>query len=802
MACGIRSTRTPHKKTLMNKRRYPLLLFLFVTHVAVAQNQWAWMTGEKSANINGIYGTRGVAHLSNSPGSRIGASYWTDKQGNFWLFGGRGNGENSDNGPLNDLWRYNPSSDQWTWIGGAKDINNPGSYGRKGSPSGTNQPGARSNAVSWTDSRGNFWLFGGSGVAFTQRREEDEDDEEDGELKEGLLNDLWVYSPSSNQWTWISGRNRINQKGKYGRRNDPSGSNVPGSRSMATGWKDAFDNLWLFGGNGYSSKSEVSNLNDVWKYSPITNEWSWMKGDRSEDAGDHYGQKGVFANSNTPGGRRGSTGWMDKQGKFWLYGGVARSDLYSDLWKYDPLTNQWAWISGSEATNVEPQYKEKGVPDAEANPGSRTLASGWADTDGNLWLFGGNGYDRRSGANPLNNLWKYSIATNEWTFVKGESSINPTAVYGTQDVVAIGNQPGGMSNSAGWKDQEGNLWIFGGQSADGNLNQTWKFSFICGDDISGTIAPANASICDGGSQVLTATGGTSYEWRRDNVIITGQTISTITANQPGTYSVIIKNGGCSAPASNTAVITLATAPSGSISPASSTICEGGSQVLTATGGTTYVWRRDGVTIEGQTAATLAVTIPGTYSVTIKNGSCSGEASNTSVVTVGSTAGSRYEDVKVTANVPTRLSARAIGISYEWSPVTGLDNPSSATPMVTINTAIQYLVRITPAQGCQVIDTVRVKVGTENKVFVPTAFTPNGNNVNDRLRPLSNLISIDYFRVYNRWGNLMFETKEVGAGWDGRYKGVSQPSDTYTWVLSGKTTNGEPVKQSGKTLLIR
>jgi gliding motility-associated-like protein len=302
--------------------------------------------------------------------------------------------------------------------------------------------------------------------------------------------------------------------------------------------------------------------------------------------------------------------------------------------------------------------------------------------------------------------------------------------------------------------------------------------------------------------VLTATGGTSYEWRRDNVVITGQTKSTITANQPGTYSVIIKNGGCSAPASNTAVITLATAPSGTISPASSTICEGGSQVLTATGGTTYVWRRDGVTIEGQTAATLAVTIPGTYSVTIKNGSCSGEASNTSVVTVGSTAGSRYEDVKVTANVPTRLSARPIGITYEWSPGTGLDNPSSATPMVTINTAIQYLVRITPAQGCQVIDTVRVKVGTENKVFVPTAFTPNGNNVNDRLRPLSNLISIDYFRVYNRWGNLMFETKEVGAGWDGRYKGVSQPSDTYTWVLSGKTTNGEPVKQSGKTLLIR
>jgi gliding motility-associated-like protein len=123
-------------------------------------------------------------------------------------------------------------------------------------------------------------------------------------------------------------------------------------------------------------------------------------------------------------------------------------------------------------------------------------------------------------------------------------------------------------------------------------------------------------------------------------------------------------------------------------------------------------------------------------------------------------------------------------------------------MEPVKNDIQYLVRVTPSQGCESVDTVLVKVVAENKTAVPTAFTPNGNNVNDRLRPLSKLASIDYFRVYNRWGNLLFETNKIGDGWDGRYKGVLQPSDSYTWFLLAILPNGEPVKQSGKTLLIR
>ena len=89
------------------------------------------------------------------------------------------------------------------------------------------------------------------------------------------------------------------------------------------------------------------------------------------------------------------------------------------------------------------------------------------------------------------------------------------------------------------------------------------------------------------------------------------------------------------------------------------------------------------------------------------------------------------------------------------------------------------------------------------MFVPKAFTPNRNGVNDLLRPiLVNIPLINYFRVYNRWGQLIFETKTPGDGWNGLFKGAMQPTETYTWVFEGRDSNGNLIKASGKTILIR
>ena len=116
-------------------------------------------------------------------------------------------------------------------------------------------------------------------------------------------------------------------------------------------------------------------------------------------------------------------------------------------------------------------------------------------------------------------------------------------------------------------------------------------------------------------------------------LINGETDETLNVTQAGTYSVEIHQGNCVGEASNTATVTVAAAPTGNISPANATICSGGSTTLTATGGDSYTWYRNGIEINGQTGSTLLVSQAGTYTVTIHDGVCSGPASNNAVVTV-------------------------------------------------------------------------------------------------------------------------------------------------------------------------
>lgn len=316
----------------------------------------------------------------------------------------------------------------------------------------------------------------------------------------------------------------------------------------------------------------------------------------------------------------------------------------------------------------------------------------------------------------------------------------------------------------------------------------------------GNITPDQTSICAGSSVQLTATGGTSYVWFLDGVEIPNQTASILNANQAGTYTVTIKQGDCSGPGSNSSVVSIGQKPTGTITPATAAICSGGSTVLTANGGSSYTWMRDGQVIQGQAGPTLTVTEAGTYSVTIKNSICEGPASNTATVTVETSEGQRYPDINARPGVPVQLEARDIGASYVWTPPTDLNDPTSRTPTANVSVNREYSVTITTASGCVITDVVAIKVNSV--IFVPTGFTPNRNGVNDLLRPKGEMKSIESFKVFNRWGQMMFQTKEMGAGWDGKYKGVDQPSDTYTWILIGVSTDDKPVKLTGKTFLIR
>jgi hypothetical protein len=173
--------------------------------------EWTWMGGSSTLGLyggqKGVYGTLGVPAVANVPGSRGAAVSWTDSGGNFWLFGGFGEDANSNSGDLNDLWKFNPSTYQWTWMGGSKTLSctlvynpstgdsvqycgNPGVYGTLGVGAAGNIPGGRDGAVSWTDSSGHLWLFGGAGFYNGNSY---------------YFNDLWEFNPSYGDWTWMGG---------------------------------------------------------------------------------------------------------------------------------------------------------------------------------------------------------------------------------------------------------------------------------------------------------------------------------------------------------------------------------------------------------------------------------------------------------------------------------------------------------------------------------------------------------------------------------------------------------------------
>jgi hypothetical protein len=248
--------------------------------------EWTWIGGSDLADQPGIYGTQGTPSPTNIPGTRKGAFAWTDRAGNFWLFGGLYPRTPAE---FNDLWMY--SAGEWTWVSGSNLANQPPSYGTQGTADPGNIPGARVSGASWIDPTGNLWLFGGDGYA------------SDGF---GLLNDLWKYN--AGQWTWISGADIGNQLGTYGTLGTASPANVPGARRLAVSWTDASGSLWLFGGNGYAA-SGGAELNDLWKYS--AGQWTWMGGANVPNQSGTYGTQGTPAAGNVPGARDSAVSWAD-----------------------------------------------------------------------------------------------------------------------------------------------------------------------------------------------------------------------------------------------------------------------------------------------------------------------------------------------------------------------------------------------------------------------------------------------------------------------------------------------------------
>lgn len=359
---------------------------------------WTWISGSNAISQYSNYGTRGVPSTTNYPGGREQSATTVDANGNFYYFGGRGFAVSGARNSLNELWKYKPSTGEWTWITGKNGGGQFGSYGTLGVANSTNVPGARVSSGLWMDASGNFWVFGGYGKNDNTSNPPDD------------LNDLWLYNPTTDQWTWVGGSSSQEQPGTYGTKGTASSSNSPGGRSGYAYWTDASGNFWLFGGNGYDANGTSGELNDLWKFNPTTRQWTWVSGDNTVNQNGVYGTKGLSASSNKPGSRDGVLGWNDPNGNFYIFGGQgypsSGGGVYAtldDIWKYNPTSNQWTWLAGDNTSGSAGNYGTKGTTSPSNIPPSRDYGGAGKDNSGNLYVFGGaisGGYG--------NDLWKFS----------------------------------------------------------------------------------------------------------------------------------------------------------------------------------------------------------------------------------------------------------------------------------------------------------------------------------------------------------------------------------------------------------
>lgn len=732
--------------------------------------EYVWLTGSNALGSSvGVYGTKGVASTTNTPGSRYGGATWVDTNGDLWLFGGYGVGNTtiSGSGNLQDLWKYSPTTNKWMWVSGSNAVSQFGIY--SSTPSVSNTPGPRNNAVTWVDNIGNLWLFGGYGQTYNNTQ--------------GYLSDLWKFDVTTSMWVFVSGSTVPNSIGTYGTKGTAASFNNPSSRQASVSWIDASGNLWLFGGLGKSSTTTNGNLNDLWKYNTTTGQWTWMTGSNYTGASNASSIQGAPSLTYTPGSRMNAVSWTDGN-YFWLFGGAPYSSSvqtpYNDLWVYNVTNNTWAWVAGTFTINEVGVYGTQNVLSQNNLIGSRQHACSFKDINGDLILFGGLGYSSLN-AGHLNDFWKIKPCYTNF-------AVNTTAAL---NQAICPNKTTTLSASG-----SGNLGWYSAASGGTYLGSGTTFSTPT--LTSNTIYYVQDSTCGAGprtsitislnslpSVVMTGTnlacanktvtlgaGGsaTSYTWSTSQ---TGNSI-IVTPSVTTTYTVV---GAAVNSCTNLAVKTITVNPLPTLTvTGNNTICAGNPTTLTVSGANTYTWSAGFIS----SIISVAPTLPTTYSVIGKDAN---NCTNTTTyfITVNSLPTINISTTNTLLCTGETSTLSVLGAtSYTWS-----DNSNGTDIVITPASTTQYSVIGVDTYGCSntTVFTQSVSLCTviqeakanSNSVLV----FPNPNNgefiIQSQLE--------DVVTIVNELGQVI-QTIELNRGNNFSYQIVNLPNGIY--FLIGKT----------------
>lgn len=347
------------------------------------------------------------------------------------------------------------------------------------------------------------------------------------------------------------------------------------------------------------------------------------------------------------------------------------------------------------------------------------------------------------------------------------------------------------------------------------VTSTNSFGCFAKDTINVTIKPlplvrsiSDTSVCSSNPALtLVTTGAQTYSWT-PVIFLSNPNIASpvFSGNQSQTYYVT-GTGANGCKATDTVNITVSI-PGPLFAPPNKSMCEQSSVQLDGFNGTavSYLWS-PGAYLSNTTIINPVANPPlsTVYTVKISNIACGYDSTffvNVTVLPAPVINAGKQNDIDC-ANRSARLFASG-GDSYNWSPSIGLSSITIANPVATITSTQKYYVTVSNSAGCSGIDSVTVFVNTAASLarYMPNAFTPNGDGLNDcyGLKSWLNIRKLE-FRIFNRYGEQVFATSDPGKCWDGKYKGKAAGQGSYVYYVKAETNCGTE-EQKGNFMLIR
>lgn len=320
---------------------------------------------------------------------------------------------------------------------------------------------------------------------------------------------------------------------------------------------------------------------------------------------------------------------------------------------------------------------------------------------------------------------------------------------------------------------------------------------------------SQVTICEGNTASLkVASNASLFQWAPGPGItdprMRDQNVAPLVATR---YSVTATTGTCTT--SDTVMVIVKAAPHANAGN-DQTICYGENARLEGSGGVTFSWTPARYLTDGHSSNPLSVKPASTleYALTVTDAAgCSSLSPDIVKITVTTPAIFAGNDTSVLINQPFNLNAVDVNntgfTQYYWQPQTGLSDPTAANPVAKLDNNVTYRVTAKTASGCEASDNVTVEIYKSADIYVPNAFTPNGDGRNDYARPiLKGVRELTNFTIYSRWGGIVYRFTPGSNGWDGRLNGVLQNTATFVWTAEGTDFHGTKIRRNGTIMLIR